>query len=212
MDFLTLSQYFAYFLFYSFIGWCIETIWCTFEYKKLTNRGFLYGPLCPIYGFGSLIIFALDGIFHLPWWGNFLLIIIACDILEYFTSVVMEKIFHLRWWDYTRNTKVSLNGRISLETSMCFGLGGLVAIYIAQPEVEKFVLDIPESTLIPLAITFFILYIIDTIVSWYVSLRAKNVFSGGNIDRTSDIKKYAAKFFLLPRPKPPKKSKKSKKH
>ncbi len=200
MDLLTLSQWFIYFLFYSFIGWCIEIIWCAIENKKLTNRGFLYGPLCPIYGFGALIVFGIYHLFQLPWWINLILIIIACDVMEYLTSIVMEKIFHLRWWDYTNNTKVSLNGRISLETSVCFGLGGLVAIYLAQPELEKFVTNIPGNILVPLALTLFALYILDTIVSWFVSLKAKTVLSGGKVDRTPEIKKYAAKFFLLPRP------------
>lgn len=197
---LLLAQWFCYFLFYSFGGWCAEILWCATIDKKLHSRGFLYGPLCPIYGFGALISLATYQAFQLPWWGNFLLIIIFSSVFEYFTSFLMEKIFHLRWWDYTKDTKFSLNGRISLETTIGFGLGGLFAIYIVQPSLVNLISKIPEHIIFPFAIIALIMLSIDFIISTVVSFKAKSVLTGGRIDRTPEIKRYAAKFFVIPRP------------
>ena len=103
--------YFLLFISYSVIGWIMETILKTIEYKKFVNRGFLIGPYCPIYGCGALLMtFLLQGYAEDPI-VLFVFNIIICSILEYSTSYIMEKIFKARWWDYSY-TKYNINGRI----------------------------------------------------------------------------------------------------
>ena len=105
--------YFLLFIIYSFLGWCIESIYCMIEQRKVVSRGFLIGPYCPIYGWGALImIFTLQRYLNDPI-VLFVMGALVASVIEYITSLVMEKIFHARWWDYS-HMKFNVNGRICL--------------------------------------------------------------------------------------------------
>lgn len=104
-----------YFFIYAFLGWVSECIYCSIGHKKIINRGFLNGPVCPIYGFGALIV-----IFFLKRYENnvlelFLYGIIVTSILEYITGYLLEMIFNTTWWDYSRK-KFNIKGRVCLKT------------------------------------------------------------------------------------------------
>ena len=106
------------FFIYSFMGWIYESIFCTIKEKKWCNRGFLYGPIIPIYGFGAVIIsifvnVSVDNHVTTPWWKVFLVSMVGSAILEYVTSWALEKIFHARWWDYS-NMPLNILGQICL--------------------------------------------------------------------------------------------------
>ena len=116
-----IAEYFLYFIIYSFLGWTMEVICKLVELKKFVNRGFLIGPICPIYGYGVLAIVLIIGSFKGDLLAVFLKSILVCSILEYLTSYLMEKIFKARWWDYS-NKKFNLNGRICLETKIPKGI------------------------------------------------------------------------------------------
>ena len=88
---LQFAYYFLLFILYSIGGWIVECIWTYFMKRKLENRGFFFGPICPIYGVGSLICILLIGPLRLSWPLEFLLMIVICDLIEYITSVVLEK-------------------------------------------------------------------------------------------------------------------------
>ncbi len=133
-------EYILFFFFYSVIGWIAEVIYCYIKDKKFTNRGFLFGPICPIYGTG-----ALSMLITLSWCkdiriGNFLIGpvlvffigVVVCDIVEYLTSFLMEKLFHARWWDYSKK-KFNLHGRICLEHSTYWGIFSVALIYLVHP-------------------------------------------------------------------------------
>ena len=87
---------FLLFLCYSFIGWAWETALCSTREKRFINRGFLYGPLCPVYGFGGLLIMYLLKPWAHTWIPLFLASMVITSILEYLTSWGMEKLFHAR--------------------------------------------------------------------------------------------------------------------
>lgn len=140
---LLAAQAFLWLVFYSFAGWTYESILCSVTEKKLVNRGFLNGPLCPIYGFGALFI-----IFVLGWGDNnpvsiFLSSAVLACALEYFTSWAMEKLFHARWWDYSQ-MRFNLNGRICLAGFVLFGLFGLVLLKWIHPWVAANVASLSE--------------------------------------------------------------------
>ena len=98
---LMLEYLFLWFLFYSFAGWVYESILVSVSERRLVNRGFLNGPICPIYGCGAVLAIVLLHDLHNPF-AVFLISSIGACMLEYVTSWGMEKLFHARWWDYLR--------------------------------------------------------------------------------------------------------------
>ena len=90
-----------YFFFYSFVGWIWESSYVSILTKRLTNRGFLTGPMLPIYGSGAVVMLCATYPVQSSDIGIFLLGIIAATILEYVTGVVMETLFQVRYWDYS---------------------------------------------------------------------------------------------------------------
>ena len=137
---------FYIFIIYSILGWFMEVIIVSTKKRKLTNRGFLIGPWCPIYGFGALFITVLLKKYYEDPLVLFIMSFLLGSILEYVTSYIMEKIFHARWWDYSDH-KFNVNGRISLITSLGFGFLGLILVYVFNPFFLKIVMNIPSIVL-----------------------------------------------------------------
>lgn len=137
---------FLYFFIYSILGWIVETIYCRVLDGKWSYRGFLFGPYCPIYGFGSLLI-----IYFLQYFIDspvkvFFLGMLFTSTLEYISSYLMEKLFHAKWWDYSKY-KINLNGRICLLNSIEFAILGLLLTYLIHPVIFKYVALIPTNIL-----------------------------------------------------------------
>ena len=124
---------FLIFILFSFIGWISEVIYVgVTSAHKFVNRGFLHGPLCPVYGFGGVVILMLPPSLYATWIPLFFASMILCTTVEYFVSWLMEKLFHTRWWDYS-HYKIQLNGRICLLNSILFGFLGVVVIHFVYP-------------------------------------------------------------------------------
>ena len=187
--------YFMLFIIYSFIGWSIEVVGKLIEKHKFINRGFLVGPICPIYGWGCIAIILLLSKYKGSPMVLFLMAIIICSILEYFTSYFMEKLFHVRWWDYTRR-KYNINGRICAETMIPFGLLGCLVVYIVNPIFAGLLNRIPVNTLNILAIIIFTLYIIDNVVSLSVMFGFKGTLKTVEKDGTEEITKKVREVLL----------------
>lgn len=182
-----IGVYFLLFIIYSFLGWVIETILCSFQEKKLVNRGFLIGPICPIYGFGAVFISMFLTIYKKDWVVVFCLATILAGILEYFTSWAMEKIFHARWWDYSNN-KFNINGRICLETMVPFGILGLTIIYILNPFFTEALNKIPHNIVIIIGVILLITFLVDTVLSLNVVTKATRLVKNIGIkDNTNEI-------------------------
>ena len=170
----TICYYFLLFMTYSILGWILEVSCKLVEKKKFINRGFLIGPYCPIYGWGALMMTLLlkkylNDIFTL-----FIMNILICSILEYFTSYFLEVIFKSRWWDYS-NKKFNINGRICLETMIPFGLFGLLVMYVINPIIFNILNMIPISIIYFISIVLFLLLLIDTITSYSIITKIKNI-------------------------------------
>ena len=187
--------YFMLFIIYSFIGWSIEVVGKLIEKHKFINRGFLVGPICPIYGWGCIAIILLLSKYKSSPIVLFLMAIIICSILEYFTSYFMEKLFHVRWWDYTRR-KYNINGRICAETMIPFGLLGCLVVYVVNPIFTGLLNKIPVNTLNILAIIIFTLYIIDNVVSLSVMFGFKGTLKTVEKDGTEEITKKVREVLL----------------
>ena len=101
MDIALIESYILLFFTASSMGWCMEVLCKLIQFKRFINRGFLIGPWCPIYGFGTVMITLLLSKFTEDPFAVFGLAILLCGTLEYLTSYIMEKAFHARWWDYS---------------------------------------------------------------------------------------------------------------
>ena len=139
---MTIYNIMWYFFIYALLGWCTGVSFFAVKTGKFVNRGFLNGPVCPVYGFGLvIIIMALT-----PLKDNLLLLFVGSVVitssLEFVTGWALEKIFHTRWWDYTNN-KFNLCGYICLGFSIIWGLAATAVMKIIQPLIETAVGVIP---------------------------------------------------------------------
>ncbi len=138
---MIIAQCFVEFIFYSFLGWVWESIYCTINEKKWADRGFLFGPICPIYGacvvVASLVFSLIPGLSDpsFPVWAIFIICFIGSAIAEYATSWVLEKRFHARWWDYS-NMPLNIQGRICVPASTGFGIAGILVVKYLIPFVD----------------------------------------------------------------------------
>lgn len=155
---------FLYFVTYSFLGWVCEVVYCSLLANKLINRGFLNGPICPIYGFGALMIVTL----LMPIRQNVALVFalgfLITSILEYITSYAMEKMFHSKWWDYS-DKKFNINGRVCLLNSILFGLLSVLVMFEIHPEVVNIINNLSYLKIQVFAIIFIIILTSDTTIS-----------------------------------------------
>ena len=184
---------FLLFIIYSFLGWLLEVLDFRIEDKKWINRGFLMGPICPIYGVTCFFIsWLLQKYLNDPI-VLFIMSIVICAIVEYTTSFLLEKIFNLRWWDYS-NKKFNINGRICLETMLPFGLLCLIMMYFINPFLQKIIFHIPTNIIYILDIVFLTLLIIDILISFNVVINIKNVTKNIRKDSTEDITRAVKRF------------------
>lgn len=189
-------EYFLYFIIYSFLGWVMEVTCKLIEKRRFINRGFLIGPICPIYGYGVLLIVLLIGKLKGDLLSVFLKSILVCSIIEYLTSFFMEKIFKARWWDYS-NRKFNLNGRICLETMIPFGILGCTVVYLIHPVIVSLVAKIPFKASFILAIIIFLIYIFDNIFTFFILNKLGNCIKFSNKDNTEAIKKSIDKWLTV---------------
>ena len=151
---------------YSIIGWCGEMVYCSICQRKLCEkRGFLNGPVCPIYGHGALVVLlCLHGGCKNPLL-TFLLGAVLTSLVEYITSFAMEKLFHMRWWDYSQY-KFHLNGRICLLNSTLFGLASVFLCHFANPPISAWLAGLLASgAAVPLSLILLAIYLTDIVLS-----------------------------------------------
>ncbi len=156
----TICSYFFCFILYSFAGWLMETLLYLFRDKKVVKRGFLFGPLCPIYGTGAVICTAVlygrvSNIFLLFIYG-----LLLCGSLEYLTHFLMEKCFHAMWWDYSTR-RFNIRGRVYLNGLLIFGAGAVLIVKVLQPLAFKLVDIMPEKLLYAICFALYSILIID---------------------------------------------------
>ncbi len=132
------------FFIYSVIGYLCEVVYCSSIKKHFVNRGFLYGPYCPVYGVGALIVIYLLEPFKAHWYLVFIFGLILTSILEYLTSWLLERLFHMKLWDYS-NHKININGRVCGLNSFLFGVMGVIAVYFIEPFASGVIDKIPAE-------------------------------------------------------------------
>lgn len=172
MEFLVnFFKLFLLFLIYSFIGWLFEVFLTIIKEHKYVNRGFLIGPIVPIWGTGAILITLIlrekDGIFNLLVSSAFI-----GTFLEYVVNVLMEKLFKARWWDYS-NLPFNINGRVWLGSSILFGIGGACVVIYLNPFFSSLLNNLDNSFIILFGFLFFSFLIIDLFVSCNIIKKLK---------------------------------------
>lgn len=168
-----LCYLFLMFVIYSFIGYLIEVTCVSFTQKRIVfSRGYMIGPYLPIFGVGAMVV----TVFLTKYKGDIFILVVmtmfCCCVLEYFTSLILEKIFRLRWWDYS-DKKFNLNGRICLETGVMFGIGGVFIVRVLNPIMKNFLSLFSNNVIIILGIILFLIMFIDFCVSTFAIIRLK---------------------------------------
>ena len=171
LEFNFLTFLLSYFLIYSFLGWILESVYKSILQKKYVNSGFVFGPFCPIYGFGAIILYLfLDG-FKENLVLVFLIGMVIFSIWECLVGYWLERVFDTKYWDYT-NEKFNFKGRICLRMSFVWGLLGVIFTYLLHPFISNFVQRIPADILAPIAAIILLSVIIDFIIS---GIKVKNI-------------------------------------
>ena len=165
---------FQYFLIYSFLGWCTEVIYAAVAEGRIVNRGFLNGPVCPIYGFGILAVFGtvntgLSRYGTSSLYKNLLLIFLCgmalTTMIELFGGWALDKLFHARWWDYS-DKPLNFHGYICLQFSLLWGIGIVLVVEVVHPLIAAtFDRVLPETVGWPLMYFLYIVYAADTMLS-----------------------------------------------
>lgn len=184
----TFFYYFLIFFIYSFIGWCIEMISCSYHTKKIINRGFLIGPYCPIYGIASILMTSFLTNYKNDLLVLFIMATFICSILEYITSYLMEKLFKARWWDYS-NKPFNVNGRICLINSLYFGILGVLLISVIHPFIINIISSISNDYFYIITTFLFTVFLIDYITSFKITFTLKKSFQNLRKDSTEEISK-----------------------
>ena len=158
----------AFFLIYSCTGWCLEVIFAAATTGQLVNRGFLNGPVCPIYGFGMVIVlFTLT-----PLQDSVLLLYIGGVILPSALELVggwaLYKLYHTRWWDYS-DFPFNIGGYICLEFSLLWGVGTLVVMRIVHPVVAGLVDMVPPFVGFVVMCVLYAVYAADVVVTAFAA-------------------------------------------
>ncbi len=161
---LSMAEWVMCFTVYSMVGWVCESIWCSVGTKKVVNRGFLYGPWCPIYGFGALLLFVVGEPVQQWPWAVFIGALISTSLLEYFTGWLLETLFKAKWWDYSHR-KFNIKGRVCLRNALLFGLMGIAAVYYLQPTVLSLLRKITPSVLSIIAEVMVGIFVFDLVRS-----------------------------------------------
>ena len=158
------SKILLYFAIYSFLGWCVESVYKSILEKKFINSGFLYGPFCPIYGFGAIIMTLVLTKLSSNIFVVFLVSTILLTIWEYVVGVLLEKIFKTKYWDYS-HLKFNINGRVCLKNSIYWGILGVIFTFIIHPFIKEYVDLIPGKILIYIDVIIYIILLTDVIIS-----------------------------------------------
>lgn len=173
---MTYYEICMYFLLYSFLGWVIEVIYHAVTQGKIVNRGFLNGPVCPVYGFGMLVVFMLgnavssgtnaaSGASQLSPLLLFLFGMLLATGVELAAGWLLDRLFHTRWWDYS-DKPLNLHGYICLEFSIIWGLAIVAVVKIVHPLLsDGTVRAIPEKWGWPIMGILYLAYLIDLIIT-----------------------------------------------
>ena len=169
-----LRNCFIYFFIYAIIGWLYELFIFYYHGEGWINRGFLYGPYLPVYGFGMLLlIYSLKNIMKKKHKIgsiniNIILVLIGVFLIatltEYVAHYILDTFFNIKLWDYT-NQMLNINGRVCFNASRNFAIGGTFLLYTINPLIDKYIDKTNDKKLNTISIILLSMVIIDLIIT-----------------------------------------------
>lgn len=160
----TFRQWLLFFYFYCFIGWCIESAIVSVDQKRWVNRGFLRGPLLPLYGTGAVVILLASRLVGNRPAAVFMAGTAAATVLEYFVGWGMESLFKIKYWDYSAK-RFNLHGRICLMSSLFWGFLSLLMTFLIHPPVERLILGLSPAWVLSIDLAVSAVFLLDTVYS-----------------------------------------------
>ena len=160
-----------WFFLYGFIGWGVEVVYAAIKERRLVNRGFLCGPICPIYGCGMVVLNWTVAALAPSGEGKsvstvavFFVGMVLTTAIELVGGWTLFKIYHIRWWDYS-NMKFNIGGYICPQFSLLWGLGSVIMVKVVHPALAKASSPLPMKVLVPAEAAVLALFVVDLIVS-----------------------------------------------
>lgn len=188
----TLYQLLYFFLFYAILGWALSTAITAVRERKFVDVGFLFGPYCPVYGFGGVLFAVFLQDLHNKLFFLFLGGVILSFLLSICTGVILEHIFHRKWWDYSRK-KFQFGGYVSMPYTVVWGGSAVICISVINPFLKDILSLLPEALGILILIIIYCILFIDFIgtVTSIVNVRL-HIKKLGLIDDISESLEKAA--------------------
>ena len=160
-----------YFAVYAVMGWCVEVVYCTVKSGKAVNRGFLNGPVCPVYGFGMLAICRVADLLPIESMGEirfvplFLAGMVLASLVELIAGWSLFHLFHARWWDYS-DRPFNIGGYVCLQMSLLWGTGTIIMIDFIHPITQRLTVDmIPMRAGWLILVVFYLVFGADLTVT-----------------------------------------------
>ena len=169
-----LSQWILFFFLYSFLGWVWESCYVSVRKHRWVNRGFMHGPMLPLYGSGAMVVLIATIPVRDNLWMVFIMGMIGATTLEYITGVTMERMFHVRYWDY-RNMKFNVKGYICPVATLCWGGFSILMVKVIHVPIEDLVLKIPITVTDILAFALVVVAAVDFTQSFNEAMDMKNI-------------------------------------
>lgn len=170
----TIVQWICFFFIYGFLGWCYESAYVSIKHKRWVNRGFVRGPLLPLYGSGAILLLFVT----IPFRESLLLMFVSgaigATILEYVTGVVMEALFKVRYWDYSKR-KFNFQGHICLAATTLWGFFAIVIVKLVHRPIENLVMSLPESIIEIFVMVVTVVFAADFALSFKAAMDIRDV-------------------------------------
>lgn len=161
---MVFSRLLLLFFLYAFLGWCCEVAFAAIKCGEFINRGFLNGPVCPIYGFGVIgVALALSPIED-QLWLLYLGSVVLTTGIEFITGWALEKLFHTRWWDYS-DSPMNIMGYVCVPFSMLWGVACVVIVRYAHPMIERAAAALPFWACATMDAVFGLIFVFDLVAT-----------------------------------------------
>ena len=170
------GQWVLLFFLYCFLGWVWESCYVSVCRRQWVNRGFLHGPLLPIYGSGAILSLFVTLPAEENLWLVWLLGMIAATALEYVTGDVMERLFKVRYWDYSKK-RFNLNGHICLSSSIAWGFFSILLVRFLHPPVGRLLTSVPAFLVDPAALALTAAFTVDVVRSTQAALDLREILT-----------------------------------
>jgi len=188
MPAMNVTSLFLLFSVYGTLGWMLEVAFCSITEKHCVNRGFLYGPFCPIYGIGGLFVVFLLSPLGENWIMLFIASALATGMIEYTASYALEKIFSASWWDYSK-IKFNINGRVCPQSMIAFGALSVFTIRFLHPLIVRTISLVDSGAQENLALIIFVILAADFLLTLISHLHYNSIFSPNAMPLTGGMRK-----------------------